>query len=67
VANSAWCHSYDLYLKIVVIKHAEQINNCERTKKKKLSPEANIQILKQQKYVLMSIVHEYFHFVHANH
>jgi hypothetical protein len=29
VANNIWCHSYDLYLKIVVIKYAEQINNCE--------------------------------------
>jgi hypothetical protein len=66
VANSVWCHSYELYLKIVVIKHAEQINNCE-TEKKSVSPEANIQRLKQQKYELMPVVHEYFHFVHVNH
>jgi hypothetical protein len=36
VTNSVWCHSYDLYLQIIVIKHAEQINKCETDKKQYL-------------------------------
>jgi hypothetical protein len=40
LSKSIVCCSYGFYFKTVIIKYAEEIKNCEATRK--VSPEANI-------------------------